>query len=154
MIIGDSNDVNYELAGNAGADQLAGAGGHDKLAAGTGDDFLIGNGGNNTLSGGSGNDTLIGGEGRDKLIGGLGDDIYVINSSLDKIEERENEGIDTGQSRLPYALARLRTHIQNKTIAASTHADRKMSARRSKRMAILRQPLSRPNMFSTLWRFL
>jgi hypothetical protein len=29
-----------------------------------------------------------------------------------------------------------------------------MSARRSKRMAILRQSLSRPNMFSTLWRFL
>ena len=45
---------------------------------------------------------------------------------------------------------RLRTHNQNNTIAARAQADRKMSARLSKRMAILRQSFRRPNMFSIL----
>ena len=45
---------------------------------------------------------------------------------------------------------RLRTHNQNNTIAARAQADMKMSARRSKRMAILRQSFNRPNMFSIL----
>ena len=47
-------------------------------------------------------------------------------------------------------LTRLRTHSQNITMAASAQADRKMSARRSKRMATRLQSFNRPNMFSIL----
>jgi hypothetical protein len=46
--------------------------------------------------------------------------------------------------------SRLRTHSQNNTIAASAQADRKISGRRSNRMATLRQSLMRPNIFSIL----
>jgi hypothetical protein len=46
--------------------------------------------------------------------------------------------------------SRLRTHSQNNTIAASAPADRKISGRRSNRMATLRQSLMRPNIFSIL----
>ena len=47
-------------------------------------------------------------------------------------------------------VTRVRTHSQNITIAARAQADRKISARRSKRMAILRQSFMRPNVFSIL----
>jgi hypothetical protein len=49
-----------------------------------------------------------------------------------------------------YRDTRLRTHSQNNTMAARGQADRKMSARLSKRMAIVRQSFRRPNMFSIL----
>ena len=80
--------------------------------------------------------------------------IGVTQTPGEKFEVVDVETIAQETDRAVLSNPRLRTHIQNKTIAASTHADRKMSARRSKRMAILRQSLSRPNMFSTLWRFL
>jgi hypothetical protein len=45
--------------------------------------------------------------------------------------QREINGMGIVQGELLQQPARLRTQIQNKTIAASTHAHRKMSARRS-----------------------
>lgn len=64
---GTSNNIN--ITGNIGANQLRG------------------NAGNNQLNGMDGNDLLDGGIGNDTLIGGNGDDTYVIDSTLDVINE-------------------------------------------------------------------
>lgn len=73
--------------------------------------LMIGNSGNNTLIGGRGDDTLDGGAGDDKLIGGLGNDTYVIDSELDVIIELENQGVDTVQSSISYALSSNLEHL-------------------------------------------
>jgi Ca2+-binding RTX toxin-like protein len=65
------------------------------------DDYLVGGIGNDTLDGGTGNDTLI---------GGRGNDVYVVRSLADTIVERPNEGNDTVQVAIDYALA---DHFEN-----------------------------------------
>jgi len=87
---------------------------------GIGDDEITGNSADNSLNGGNGNDLLYGGEGNDTFdwdpngrggndtfYGGIGDDAYVINSTLDKIIEYTNEGIDTVWVNFSYSLADL-----------------------------------------------
>lgn len=56
---------------------------------------LRGEGGNDTLTGGLGRDTLDGGEGADRMVGGNGDDLYLVDSTGDRIQERAGEGRDT-----------------------------------------------------------
>ncbi|MDC5466685.1 type I secretion C-terminal target domain-containing protein [Acinetobacter baumannii] len=65
---------------------------------------MNGGAGNDTLDGGIGNDTLDGGIGTDTLIGGLGDDIYYIDNMNDVIIEKINEGFETVNSTVSYAL--------------------------------------------------
>lgn len=93
---GDSNSNTIVWSG-ADAVVLNGAAGNDSLVGGVGNDVL---------SGGADNDTLDGGSGIDTLRGGGGDDTYVVDSTLDIINETSalvNE-IDTVHSSVTWTL--------------------------------------------------
>ena len=69
-----------------------------KSATGTGnalDNRITGNAAKNSLAGGLGSDTLNSGAGIDKLSGGDGNDLYVIDSKFDVVDEI---GADTGDA--------------------------------------------------------
>jgi Ca2+-binding RTX toxin-like protein len=72
---------------------------------------LTGNAGHNTLIGGRGDDVLDGATGNDSLIGGLGNDTYIIDSTLDVIQEADNQGIDTVQTSINYTLGNFLEHL-------------------------------------------
>ena len=75
------------------------------------DNVLAGNTGNNVLTAGAGNDTLNGGTGTDTLIGGIGNDIYVVDAATDVVTEATNEGTDTVQSTVTWALGDTVEHL-------------------------------------------
>jgi Ca2+-binding RTX toxin-like protein len=96
---GEGNDVvmagaSYALAANLEVLLLSGA-----AIQG------IGNGEVNTIIGTAGNNGLDGGGGADYLAGGAGDDIYVVDSSFDRIAENPGEGNDVVYAGASYALA-------------------------------------------------
>jgi Ca2+-binding RTX toxin-like protein len=64
----------------------------------------MGGDGNDTLYGGTGNDVLDGGWGTNLLYGGIGNETYIIATSLSKVIENANEGLDTVRSSISYAL--------------------------------------------------
>jgi len=90
----DGGTGDDSLSGLDGNDMLSGGTGNDTLDGGTGDDSLSGLDGNDVVTGGSGKDTLDGGTGYDTLSGGADDDIYIIENSLDKVNENAEEGMD------------------------------------------------------------
>lgn len=59
-----------------------------------------GNAGRNTITGGSGADTLDGREGADTMTGGGGDDLYIVDSTTDRVVERADGGLDTVRTAL------------------------------------------------------
>jgi VCBS repeat-containing protein len=59
---------------------------------------------------GDGNDTLTGGGGGDVLHGGLGDDLYIVDAA-NEAREGLNEGTDTVQSSVNYALGANLEHL-------------------------------------------
>lgn len=78
---------------------------------------LTGTAGNDLLLGGTLEDTLNGGAGADTLVGGKGNDTYLIDNQADVITELANEGIDTAQSSVSYALGQ---GLENLTLTGST----------------------------------
>jgi len=64
----------------------------------------VGNSAANTLIGNSGNNVLDGGAGADTLIGGAGNDTYWVDDVNDVVVENANEGADTVNSFISYAL--------------------------------------------------
>ncbi|BAL24631.1 calcium-binding protein [Azoarcus sp. KH32C] len=96
-----------------------------QMITGTGNDFsniivanavgngLRGQGGNDSLTGGAGNDTLDGGSGIDTLTGGVGDDVYVIDTLADVINETSGDGADEVQSYVTYTLG---SSLENLTL--------------------------------------
>ncbi len=83
-INGTGNELANTLTGNAGNNALDGGLGNDTLRGGAGADTLIGE---------LGNDQLDGGAGVDLMRGGAGHDSYIVDNTLDSIEENANEGI-------------------------------------------------------------
>jgi Ca2+-binding RTX toxin-like protein len=82
------------VTGTDGDDVLIGTAVADLLGGGLGNDSEAGAGGNDWLYGGDGNDTLEGGAGIDSMRGGGGNDIYIVDSLADFIQETGDVGDD------------------------------------------------------------
>jgi len=105
------SDITYTLTDNVENLTLTGplpnSGQAPAAIDGTGnvlDNFITGNDAANTLIGLEGNDTLDGKGGVDTLIGGTGNDTYMVDNIGDVVTENADEGIDTVQSGINYAL--------------------------------------------------
>ncbi len=92
MLIGDA-------AANATGNEL-----DNVLIGNTQDNLLRARAGNDVLYGHSGNDFLNGELGQDQMFGGVGDDTVIVDDALDYVWEAANEGRDTVQSYISYAL--------------------------------------------------
>ena len=77
---------------------------------------LTGTGEEDIINGLGGDDTLNGAAGADTMVGGLGNDTYVVDNAGDVVTENANEGIDTVQSAVTYALA---ANVENLTLTGS-----------------------------------
>ncbi|RED13905.1 calcium-binding protein [Pontivivens insulae] len=95
QLAGLSNDTDYVLYGNGGADTLQTAGGNDILTGDDGDDDLDAGSGADRLFGGSGADTLTAGSGDDYLSGGSGGDLISLGAGNDYLAFGRGQGDDT-----------------------------------------------------------
>ncbi|MBA3031742.1 MAG: hypothetical protein FP818_01480, partial [Rhodocyclaceae bacterium] len=101
----------FDIDGTEGDDILYGTNTTDRIQ---------GHGGNDTLIGLEGDDTLDGGTGDDTLIGGTGDDSYVVAQEGDRVVENADEGSDTVQAGIAYALG---DHVENLILTGDTAID-------------------------------
>lgn len=74
----------------------------------------------NTLIGNNGNNTLNGMAGADTMIGGLGDDYYIVDNVGDVVIESADEGVDTVQSSVTWALGE---HFEHLVLTGSSAID-------------------------------
>ncbi|HEY5791854.1 MAG TPA: calcium-binding protein [Chthoniobacterales bacterium] len=88
----------------AGSASLEGSESNDTLQANATVHHLSGLAGNDSLTGTDSVNFLDGGTGRDTLTGGPGDDIYLVDNPGDVVMERADEGFDSVQASLSYAL--------------------------------------------------
>lgn len=109
--------ISSVINGTSIGETINGTNAADVIYAGAGNDNIIGMDGNDTIYGEDGNDTLNGGSGNDTLTGGNGDDIYVIDSVSDVVVESANQGIDTVQSSITYALG---ANVENLTLTGTS----------------------------------
>ncbi|MBT9098614.1 hypothetical protein KFZ76_12975 [Methylovulum psychrotolerans] len=98
--------VTYTLAGNVENLTLSGT----AAINGTGNDLA------NLLVGNSADNRLDGGTGADSLQGGLGNDVYVVDNTGDTVTENANEGTDSVQSAVTWALA---ANLENLTLTGT-----------------------------------
>ncbi len=113
------NDKDNTIDGGAGADIMFGGFGNDRymvdsdytlganienLILAEGAVVGIGNELDNTITGNTAANTIDGGIGADTMSGGFGDDLYIVDSDADLVEESAGNGIDTVQSNIDYTL--------------------------------------------------
>jgi len=93
--------------------ELRGADGSDSVFGSEFADRLLGGAGRDSLLGGAGADTLDGGTSQDTMFGGEGDDVYLVNSVGDRVNEVSGEGIDLVRSTKSLTLA---ADVENLTL--------------------------------------
>ena len=76
-----------------------------------------GNGQNNIIIANAAANTIDGGAGNDSLSGGAGNDIYLVDSSLDVVTEKLNEGTDTIRSSV--GVSALAANVENLSLTGS-----------------------------------
>ena len=76
----------------------------NEITGGAGNNSLAGGAGNDTIAGAGGNDTVDGGKGINSMTGGTGDDRYVVDNSMDIVDETGGDGIDTVVSAVSFDL--------------------------------------------------
>ena len=111
VIRGDGSGTPWH--GNGGNDQFVGSDGADRFYGGTGNDSFFGGAGDDGFDGGAGNDTMDGGTGVDWMSGKLGDDLYIVDSPSDRVEELAGEGIDTVRASITLVLSNLSHEVEN-----------------------------------------
>ncbi len=84
---------------------LQGTSGDDVMNGLDGNDKMFGLGGGDQMKGDAGNDKLDGGTGADQMSGGSGDDTFIVDDAGDKVVEFANEGTDTINTSVSFALA-------------------------------------------------
>ena len=92
------------IVGDGTAERIVGTNDADDLSGLGGNDQLIGLGGDDILRGGADNDRLVGGTGDDEMIGGEGDDFYIVEDAGDVTTEIADEGDDSVQTTITFAL--------------------------------------------------
>ncbi|MCT7584588.1 VWA domain-containing protein, partial [Aliarcobacter butzleri] len=90
----------------------------DLTLTGTANINGIGNNLNNIITGNTGNNIINGGAGNDTMIGGKGNDTYYVNSFLDKVIEKTNEGTDLVYSSIGYKLS---SNVENLILTGNTN---------------------------------
>ena len=81
---------------------------------------LVGNALDNTLTGDSLSNRLDGGAGVDLLIGGAGDDLYYVDDEEDHVVESANEGTDTIETSVHFALP---DHVEKLVLSGGSGSD-------------------------------
>ena len=89
-------DINYTIAGSAGANTMYGGAGSDTISSGGGADSIKGNAGADSLTGGDGAAKLFGGAGNDTIAGGTGADTLVGGISVATGTGSGNDSITSG----------------------------------------------------------
>ncbi len=105
------------IFGTPASQTLNGTSASEVIYGNGGVDTLNGSGGNDTLFGGIDPDFLNGGTGTDTLVGGAGDDSYVVDNAGDGVFENADEGTDTVQSSVSFALP---MHVENLILNGSS----------------------------------
>ncbi|MEJ8849672.1 calcium-binding protein [Variovorax rhizosphaerae] len=100
------NRVSYALGANLENLHLAGT----AAINGTGNAF------NNVVTGNTSDNVLDGGAGNDWLYGNAGNDTFIVDSTGDAVVEFQNEGTDTVQSSVTYALG---ANVENLTLTGT-----------------------------------
>ncbi len=88
-IDGIGNTVANRMIGGSGRNFLDGLDGDDAIDGEGGDDTLNGDYGSDNLAGGEGHDILIGGSDNDILSGGAGKDVFVFNTWVHKVYNKD-----------------------------------------------------------------
>jgi Ca2+-binding RTX toxin-like protein len=85
--------------------KMYGDDGNDNLTGGEDNDYIYGQAGNDNLYGKGDNDYLDGGTGVDWMWGGKGNDTYIVDDTLDRVYESNNEGYDTVKAYSTFVLS-------------------------------------------------